>query len=178
MIYLLLSLLLSVAFAQDCKNQISLNNLKVYQESGAFRGACDDSSQCLCFDGIDLDIQDLSEIQKPVWEPKSNVVPCADQASCESEIAKPSFCPSEYQAFWAPIEDRFEAYCTKIIRMENTGQFELKENSDKKLAKDARLKTEADKKAKQKEADDLLKKSGTLTTAEITKILKAKFGGE
>lgn len=137
----LLTVLFSASAFADCKQQISVNALKTFQSTGAFRAACDDGSQCICYDGLDLEVQELSEIMESV---------------CKVEVAEGETCPEQEQR--------------------PTGKFLLMTNLDKKAAKESVNAEAVAKKAKEKEVSDLLKKAGTLTTAEITKILKAKLG--
>lgn len=148
-------------------------------------------SKCYAIDSVDVEVSDLVEVTKPVYEAKSNVTPCefgrplgsdpeVPITLCSEVVAVKDFCPKDYEALFALNEDtlKHEAYCTRLLGQEPTGQFELKENAVKKAAKESRVKAAEDAKlAKKKECDDLLKKSGTLTTAELTKIIKTKAEG-
>lgn len=103
-------------------------------------------------------------------DPKGEI--CFDGIDWETAELKEVMKPVEH----CDTNEAGELLC-QVVGEEPSGTFELKNNPAKQAAKEAKLKADKDSKAvKDKEVADLLKKGGTLTTAEITKILKAKLG--
>lgn len=142
----ILSLLIS-SQALACLNTLPISEARkaIALEPGAGAKSCKDlpEEQCLCFDGVDWEQAELKEILTPVCSTNEQ-----DETTCED---KPS------------------------------GQFELKENQAKKKAKEDKKKADEDAAKKIKEAKEALQttfkemaeKSGSFTTTEIQRLLKA-----
>lgn len=149
-------------------------------------------SECIAIDGHDLEVSELVEIMRPVFETQELKLLCYTGEKTEStEENKPvhcddglkDFCPTDFESILGHDADlgRPVILCRKQVDEESSGQFELKQNEAKKLAKEAKQKAEADavakaqeaKKIRQTEIKTLAQKSGNLTSAEIQRLLKS-----
>ena len=78
------------------------------------------NEQCFCFKGFVLKASKLvdnmvDDVENPIWEAKSNVLACSDEADCLEKEASHE-CPNSYQIFRA--KDNSEVYCTRIVAYE------------------------------------------------------------
>lgn len=107
-----------------CLNEISETELKkaLAQEPNAKAG-CNKGEPCYCYDGVDFSISELKEvteeqcvndIEKPIWEKKSQVEKCDGEKDCQEKLLVLRC--EDGRGF---IDENFsEIYCTKLLGYE------------------------------------------------------------